>query len=346
MAFNAVCSKTYSQQGQYFLNAFWKEIGNKAEDIWNLWVKLKEIDRQQYNALPTNKKPETYTEGVALDEFWSHKYLESLGKTMSVVEFRQEFKKIDQNSDKSMGLAEYLLWEYKFTVEELMKRPQGGESGEILKAQAMLAEVESRFKAAQTALEQAAKTEAEALKTKETATASANEATKTAEAAASAAAEQQAAVDALKDQENAYAAKTSELTTKAEAGGVSGMRAKNELAQHLGEDPLPLRKAKLSAEAAAKKTDKANNAAQAAKEAAERDREAAEKAANAAEKDRLDAENAVKEGERALAEAEAYLEEQKAKGTGETHGTFWWMDRELAERKKYMPKSGNAKLNF
>jgi len=47
-----------------------------------------------------------------------------------------------------------------------------------------------------------------------------------------------------------------------------------------------------------------------------------------------------------LAEAEAYLEEQKAKGTGETHGTFWWLDRELKERKQYMPKSGNAKLLF
>jgi len=95
-----------------------------------------------------------------------------------------------------------------------------------------------------------------------------------------------------------------------------------------------------------KKTDKANQAAQAARESAERDRISAEKAAEAAGKARVTAEEAVREGEKALAAAEEYLEEQKSKGTGETHGTFWWMDRELAERKKFMPKTGNAKLLF
>jgi len=245
-----------------------------------------------------------------------------------------------------MGLAEFLVWEYHQSVAELMKRPQGGETGEVLKAQAMLAEVESRFKAAQIALEQSSITETKAIAAKEAATASAEIAAHKAEEAAAAAAEQQAAVDALKAQEDSYAAKTHDLQTKAEAGGVSGMRSKNELAQHLAEDPLPLRKAKLTAEAAAKKTDKANQVAQASKDAADRDRAAAESAAATAEKDRLLAAAAVEDSERALAEAEAYLEEQKAKGTGETHGTFWWMDRELAERKKFMPKSGKAKLLF
>jgi len=345
-AFNAVCQKTYSQQAQFFLNAFWPEIQNTAEDIWRHWVKIKELDRLQYNGLPPAKKPEHYSEGNSLDEFWSHKFLESIGKTLSVVDFRQEFKKIDANSDKNMGLVEFLVWEYKQSVHELMQRPQGGESGEVIKAKAMLEEVEARSKAANTALEQASYTEATAKRSKEAAIISATEATKTAKAAAVAAAEQQSAVDALKSQEACYASKTAELQAKAEVGGVSGMRAKNELAQHLGEDPLPLRKAKLTAEAAAKKTDKANQLAQSAKEAAEKDRIAAEAAADAAEQDRIAAEHAVGECENALAAAEAYLEEQKAKGTGATHGTFWWLDRELAERKKFMPKSGNAKLLF
>jgi len=117
------------------------------------------------------------------------------------------------------------------------------------------------------------------------------------------------------------------------------MKAKNELAQHLGEDPLPLRKAKITAEAAAKKLDKANKTAQEAKSAAEA-------AAATAEKDRVSAEEAVQEGQRQVEAAEKFLEEQKAKGTGKTEGTFWWLDRELAERKKYMPKTGNAKLLF
>jgi len=304
------------------------------------------LDKMQWNALPPAKRPETYAETASLDEFWSHKYLENSGKTLSVVEFRSEFKKIDANSDKNMGLIEYLIWEYGFSVDELMRRPQGGATAELLKAQAMLEEVEVRFKAAQTALDKASATAAEAQKTKEAAVSSAAVATKSAEAAAAAAAEQQAAVDALKAQETAYANKTAELQAKAEAGGVSGMRAKNELAQHQSEDPLPLRKAKLTAEAAAKKTDKANQAAQAAREAAEKAREQAEHAADVAERDRLSAEEAVREGERALAAAEAYLAEQKSLGTGETHGTFWWLDRELKYRKEFMPKTGSAKLLF
>jgi len=212
----------------------------------------------------------------------------------------------------------------------------------------MLAEVESRFKTAQEALDQASITEEKAKKTAEIAAHSAAEANKTAEAAATAAAEQKAAVDALKAQEDAYASKTLDLQAKAsEAVGVSGMRAKNELAQHLNEDPLPLRKAKLTAEAAAKKTDKANQVAQVAKEAADKDHASAKAAAQAAEKDKITAEEAVKEGEKALADAEAFLEEQKAKGSGETpQGTLWWMDRELAFRKQFMPKTGTAKLIF
>jgi len=295
---------------------------------------------------PLLKRPETYTEGTALDEFWSHKFLEGIGKTLSVVEFRREFQKIDANCDKNMGLIEFLVWEFGFTVDELMKRPQGGATAELIKAQAMLNEVEVRFKAAQTALDKASVTEAEAKKTKEAALVKADAAAETAKAAATAAAEQQAAVDALKAQEDAYKAKKDELEKKSEAGGVSGMKAKNELAQCLAEDPLPLRKAKLTAEAAAKKTDKANQTAQAARQEADVAKEKALIAAEVAERDRINAEAAVKEGEHALAEAEAYLIEVKSKGTGETFGTFWWLDRELKYRKEFMPKTGSAKLLF
>jgi len=130
--------------------------------------------------------------------------------------------------------------------------------------------------------------------------------------------ELKAALAALKEQEDAYQKKKEELTAKAEGGGVAAMRAKNELAQHLAEDPLPLRKAKLTTEAATKKAEKA--------------RKAAEDAAEAAAKK--------------LQEAEEYLNEVKARAGGETRGTYWWLDREIQERKKFMPKTGKAKLLF
>jgi len=343
--FADIVKQKHTGQCQFFLNAFWNDCKDKAEDIWGYFHKMKELDKQQFNANVTaGKASGEWAEGDKLDEFWSHKFLEGIGKTMTIVDFRNEFKKIDQNFDKAMGMAEFLVWYYKFTVEELMARPQGGASEELERAQEMLRQVETAFKAAQDALDKAARTEEEAKKRKDAAVASAEEARKTAEAAAAAAAEQQAAVDALKAQETAYNQKTEELKAKSEGGGVSAMKAKNELAQHLGEDPLPLRKAKLTAEAAAKKLEKANKAAQEAKDKAEADRVQAEQAAAAAEADRISAEAAVEEGQEKLLAAEKYLQEQKAKGTGKTEGTFWWLDRELAEKKKFMPKSGKAKI--
>ena len=68
-------------------------------------------------------------------------------------------------------------------------------------------------------------------------------------------AELEAALAELKAQEEAYAAKTQELKTKSEGAGVAALRAKNELAQHLSEDPLPLRRAKINQEAAVRKAE-------------------------------------------------------------------------------------------
>jgi hypothetical protein len=69
-------------------------------------------------------------------------------------------------------------------------------------------------------------------------------------------------------QEEAYNQRTTTLKKASEEGTVMTMsKAKMELAQHLDTDPLPLRKAKITQEAALKKADKANVIAQ---EAADR----------------------------------------------------------------------------
>merc|ERR1712137_957713 len=118
--------------------------------------------------------------------------------------------------------------------------------------------------------------------------------------------------------EDAYNNKTEELKRKSEEGGVvSRNKAKNELAQHLGEDPLPLRRAKINQEAAAQKASEAVQASVEAKAAAEA---------------------AVEVARQKVAEAEAYLEEVKSK-PGQAEGAIWWMERELHEAKKYLPES-------
>lgn len=90
-------------------------------------------------------------------------------------------------------------------------------------------------------------------------------------------------------------------------------KAKNELAQHLAEDPLPLRKAKITQEAAVKKTERAAQAAEAAAQEAARAKEAAEAA--------------LEEARKRVEEAEAYLEKAK---NSLPHGGVWWMVRLLS----------------
>ena len=88
----------------------------------------------------------------------------------------------------------------------MVNRPQGN-AEEVQKAQDMLNRVIKAMRECQEALEQAKVAAAE-----------------------------------LKAQEDAHNAKTEQLKAKCETGGlVQRNRAKNELAQHLGEDPLPVR---------------------------------------------------------------------------------------------------------
>jgi len=88
------------------------------------------------------------------------------------------------------------------------------------------------------------------------------------------------------------------------------------LAQHLSSDPLPLRRAKITQEAAVKKAEKATAAAIEARNAADAAKEDMAK--------KLDA-------------AEAYFEEVRNK-PGSAHGSIWWMDRELHEARAYLPE--------
>ena len=147
---------------------------------------------------------------------------------------------------------------------------------------------------------------------------------------------------------------------------MSRNKAKVQLDSHLAEDPLPLRKAKITLEAGNKKAEKARapfqaaleiaTAARSKAEAARHEAESAKNQAEAARKDAEDtrkraesaraeaesakgrAEEAVLAAQRAVEEAEAFLNELKA-NPGSGQGALWWIDRELTEKKKYMPVS-------
>jgi len=222
-----------------------------------------------------------------------------LGETKRVVELRDQLREIDLDFNKRMALIEYLLFRFSYSVHDFVKRPQGDNSAELQKAQAMLAEVQ---KALEAALAKAAEAKARA------------------QAAKAAEDEQRAALSEVQAQEAAREAKTKELSAKGEnmeLGVVARNKAKNELAQHLAEDPLPLRKAKITLEAATKKAEKARVAADAAQDAADA---------------------AVAETEVSAAKAQAYLDEVASKSGSGGQGALWWLQRELDEKKKFLPK--------
>jgi len=279
-SFNEVTKKTYKDQACFFLNAYYPDYQKKAgkfgtdgmDSVWNNYLLFVEVDKTQWEEVKRAPwKTSGWTEGNSLDELFSHKYLEKLQKVLTVIKFREEFRKIDVNFDKRMALIEFLLWSYGVTVDDLMSRPQGTNYKEIEAAQQKIDEVQKSLDELQTALE-----------------------------------EQKKAVAELKAQEDAHAKAIATLEAKAHdehLGMVARNKAANELAQLKEKDPTPLRKAKLTTEAAVRRVDAA-----------------------------------VKETQSKLKEAIDYLEVVKKKGGG-GEGSLWWMEKTVSEAKKYLPGS-------
>eukprot|EP00808_Paulinella_micropora_P016941 g27504.t1 len=154
--FQQVTAQVYAEQAQFFLNAFWDDVGEaEAENIWNWHQGYLNYDRQQFNAIPENKRKDPnaeWSEGSSLDEFWSHKFLETVGKTLTVVEFRRQFKQIDIDFDNRMAFVEYLIWHYKVeknckwsSVETMLKRDPQLTNMDLKKAQEALNKVQDEI---------------------------------------------------------------------------------------------------------------------------------------------------------------------------------------------------------
>jgi len=374
--FNAVTKKPYKDQAIFYLNAYWPEEFDKSEDareaVYKAWHQFIEIDKLQWEEVNKKVWKQGWSEGNSLDELFSHKYLEKIGRTLTVVAFRGEFRKIDVNFDKRMAMLEYLLFEHKHSVADVMDKPQGDNSKELEEAQAALQQVQQALTelqeknerqkvlvAQQLAAQQASTEAAVRASTAQTKAEAALAAQKVAEAQVrKAEAELAAAVDELVRQEKAPQDAIHALEGKATDPNLSGMKQnleKNELAQLREKDPLPLRKAKITQGAALKAVERERKQSEAATEKAQHDAQAAEAARKEADQKVVDAQRAREQAEEqaraieaAVADtiekfkaAQAYLEEMKKK-SGSRQGALWWLSRDLAEAGKYMPKaSGN-----
>jgi len=194
-----------------------------------------------------------------------------------------------------MSIIEYCTWKYKKSIKSVEDAPQGSNVEAIEKAQKKMDEVS---KALDEVIAGIAKLTAEK------------------EELAKAKAELEAAVAALKAEEDAYQAKIAALEgTIAKETGMKQAKAKNELAQLKAEDPLPLRRAKITQEAALRKVQKQ------------------EKAVDAALADLTAKQSAL---EKSLDEVRAELQRAKAAGGG-GKGALWFIERRMYEADAYLP---------
>eukprot|EP01101_Sappina_pedata_P004408 TRINITY_DN185_c0_g1_i1.p1 TRINITY_DN185_c0_g1~~TRINITY_DN185_c0_g1_i1.p1 ORF type:complete len:291 (-),score=142.79 TRINITY_DN185_c0_g1_i1:79-915(-) len=220
-------------------------------------------------------------EGNALDELNAHRFLESNKETLTVLEMRDLLRKsgaIPANSrPKDFPITHFFMAHFKGDWHVLVNTLPGENAEEIARCQVLLKQIQDSIPELQKA-----------------------------ESEAKAAAQEQ------HKQQKIYDDRTTDLKKKSEEGSVVAQnRAKNELAQHLASDPLPLSRAKITAEATAKK-----------------------------------AERAVAKAQSMVNEIEEKLKELALK-SGSSAGTLWWIDRDLHEAKQYLPtrKGGRSKDN-
>jgi len=266
--FSELSKMRYKDQAVWFMNGFWGTAGKDAKGTIGNDDGLKMWSYvKKFEELDMQGATKKGAEGNELDQFWSAKFLEDMITALTAMARKEALRTIDQDNNGCMSAIEFLIWHYGKGVTETVKAPQGSSPA--------LEEAKKKMEAVQAAL-------TELLKLK---------------------AELQAAVAALHAEEQAYENKKKELEETSKVGGVKGNKAANELAQLKAEDPLPLRRAKITQEAALRKVEKQENQLM-------RDLKAAEQA----------------------------VEEAK-KGGGIGPGTLWWMNRELFEADSRLPTS-------
>mmetsp|Transcript_23200 Transcript_23200/g.48149 ORF Transcript_23200/g.48149 Transcript_23200/m.48149 type:complete len:382 (-) Transcript_23200:49-1194(-) len=343
-------SLVYKQQAIWFLNAFWiqgPKFGSNpeaAEEVWTFHKTCVELDREKKE------------EGNELNEFDAHRLLEKCDGALTVQEMRRVLKEIDVDFNKMVSLTEFMIYKFGIDWKVLVNAPQGCDMGAINQAQEGLDRANKLLQAAIDAAEKAKDDHAasqlaeEKSKEEEINSAKAAEESKKAEVVLAEAKEQaEAALAELTAQEEAFKKKCDDLEAKGNddtLGVVKRNKAKAELAMAKAEDPMPLRMAKIHQEAAVRKVTKATVKAGAATAAAEtaaklasEAREAAERAAVEASAAAKAAEEAIPVAQAAFADAEAILEEVKSKNSGSGEGNLWYIDRELEEAKRFLPRS-------
>jgi len=81
--------------------------------------------RKYYGAMSKHAKQDEAKEGKSLDQFQSHRFLESAGETKTASALRKDLATIDVDKNNKMSITEYLMFKYQKTASEVINAPQG-----------------------------------------------------------------------------------------------------------------------------------------------------------------------------------------------------------------------------
>lgn len=163
--FNEVCQRTFSEQAVFVLNAFYEELKDNLDFIYEVaWESIKKVDMDHRNI----KYIHLYEEGCDLDFDMAlrlfeviFKYCEepknasyvsrfpaSVPKDLTAITRKKEIRDtVDVNFDGRVSFVEYILYQYNLSPKDLMDRSTKVEiKNEALeKAMSALAEVNKKI---------------------------------------------------------------------------------------------------------------------------------------------------------------------------------------------------------
>jgi len=169
-AFSVACKKKFSEQAQFFLNAFWSEFGDQAEVIYSAhWEIIKRADMRAKGTMWIHQ----YEEGDDLDFDMALYFFEQLVKFFdedkfgqglckdfpkavpqhmtSIVRKKELRDKVDVNFDGRVSFLEYLLYQFNASPKVLMERQvKSTIPPEVLAAMKALEEVNAQVHAYET----------------------------------------------------------------------------------------------------------------------------------------------------------------------------------------------------
>ena len=111
--FKKIQKKTFKEQAVWFMNGFWCDGPNFAENEEQrekMWDYVERMGKLHPDGVDGNE----------LDEFKAHQFLEKSDMHMTVAKMRTVMKEIDLDFNKSISMTEFLIFHYKVKMIDVV----------------------------------------------------------------------------------------------------------------------------------------------------------------------------------------------------------------------------------